>query len=501
MRRAPALAVGLLLAAPLLALLVHGRRGVSLELLGHLGRTVLPAQAGWSLLVSAGAVLLGALLAGGGLLCGLFAFPGRAVLQRLLLVPLLLPAWFLAAMYREVYRWDGAAGLVAVLGIATAPLFHLFGLAALRNLPQRYAELLRSLGLGSPARLARVLMPLCLPALGAAAALGALLAWADTAGARTMAVPTLAVGLLDQWFGREDASVAVTLGLAVTVLSLAIGWLLLAWLRRRRWQDDARLGEPLRRMPLRGWRALVPWVLSAPQLAAGVLVPGVVIARWTAQRIERVDLRSLGADTARTLLVALGATLLALVLAAVVVHARATGQRAAGAMSLLAFALFAMPPAVLALGALLLLPAGAGAVPAAVASTALPLVAALALRFTGVFVAAIEAAMLRHAREHVALLRVLGRADLSSMAALLRPFLSRPVSAAAALVFLESLKDLVLPLVLQPFGFNTLSTRVFQYAQTQQLRDCAVWVLCLGLIGVYPLFTLARAAEAGSDGR
>jgi iron(III) transport system permease protein len=167
---------------------------------------------------------------------------------------------------------------------------------------------------------------------------------------------------------------------------------------------------------------------------------------------------------------------------------------------MLSFALFALPPSVLALAMLLVFPARVDkAVTTMIAATALPLAAGLGLRFCGVFVAAAQATLQRQAHQHLALLRALGRTDLTSFVSLMRTFLVRPVSAAAAFVLLESLQDLALPLVLQPFGFNTMSTRVFQYAQTQQVRDCAVWVLCLALVGIYPLFTLARIGESTPD--
>ncbi len=107
--------------------------------------------------------------------------------------------------------------------------------------------------------------------------------------------------------------------------------------------------------------------------------------------------------------------------------------------------------------------------------------------------------MLRVARAHGELLRVLGRTDFVSYVRLFRPFIIGPMSAVACLVFLASLQDLSISQVLQPFGFTTISTRVYQYAQSQRIPDCAVWVLCQALVGVYPLGLLARWAERAQD--
>lgn len=492
-----------ILAAPFVALLSSAAIRRTPALLGHLLLTVLPMQLGYSLVAAAGGTLLAALLAAGGLSCALFEFPGRSVLQKTLLLPWLVPGWFLAVMLRELLGMQGVLGLVLVVGISSAPLAQLFGSAALRSLPGRYTDVLRLLGRDSPLRLLRTLLPLAAPALAAAALIVSLIAWTDVASARTMAVPTLTVGMLDQWFGREDTSLGAALGLVLASISVPLGFLLWWGMRRTGWRDDARLAaRPPGRTPLKGYQAALPWLLSIPQLIAGVLVPGAIIALWTSQRLERVNLSFLGSDIYRSLLVAFAATGLAALIAMPVVHASALSKAslAGKVASLLGFALFAMPPSVLALAMLLTFPSKADrGITTVLSATALPLVAGLGLRFCGVFVAAALATLRRQAHQHVALLRVLGRADLGSFLDLLRSFLVRPVAAAAAFVFLESLQDLALPLVLQPFGFNTMSTRVFQYAQTQQVRDCAVWVLCLGLVGIYPLFTLARMGESSPD--
>ena len=143
------------------------------------------------------------------------------------------------------------------------------------------------------------------------------------------------------------------------------------------------------------------------------------------------------------------------------------------------------------------IPSGGREGPAAILhGTLLPLVAALGVHFTAVFVGAGQAALLRHGRDHLAVLaahRV--TTACSSFVPLLRPFLARPAAAAAAFVFLECLKDVPLTTVLAPFGFQSISARVFQFALTERTHDCAVWMLCLALIGVYPLLTLARLGD------
>jgi len=501
-RAAPLLAALTVLALPTVTLVVKGARATSVGLLVHLLRTVLPPQVAQGVLAAAGAALVGAALSAGGLGAAIFDFPGRVALDRALFAPLLLPTWFLAVVYRETFEARGVAWLALVLGVGAAPLFHLLGGAALRALPGAYLDVLRLGGRGRGGSLVRYLVPLAFPALGAAAALTALLAWSDAPSARVLAVPTPAVGMLDQWSAREDASTGALLGLAVAASGLLAGWALLSALARLPWQDDARLGiAPARRVRLRGAWGAVPWVLAAPQIALGIIVPARAIAAWSAERIERVDLATLGGDAGRTLLLASLATLLAAALALPILHAQAFvwgGARrgaaiAAGGLALLSFAL---PTTVLGVAVLWMVPSGRREGPGTILhGTVLPLVMALSVHLSAVFVGAGRAALLRHGRGHLEVLRLTGHDRLSSFVALLRPFLAPPAAAAAAFVFLECLKDVDLTVMLSPFGFQSISARVFQFALTNRARDCAVWMLCLALIGVYPLMTLARLGD------
>jgi iron(III) transport system permease protein len=489
--------------APLAALVVVGVPRSLDELLLHLAATVLPAQLASSLATSAGAVLAGAALASGGVLCGLFEFAGRRLLQRVLLTPLLLPAWYLAILYQHSLGITGPVALAVVLGIGTAPLFQLLITAALRTVPSQYLEVLQQSGRGGPWGVFRNLAPFALPALAASSVLAFLLAWADEASARTFAVPTLTVGLYDQWFGRQDDAAGAPIAIVLLVLSLIPAFGLWAALTRGGFRDSVRLQRRVMdRVRLRGAAAAVPWLLSAPQLAAGVIYPASVVLTWSIDRIDRVRLATIGLDLLHTVLLAAGGTVVAAALALVVLRHQvaAHAPRLAGATARIVLTTFAVPPIVLALAFLWLLPeSGEGAWASWLNATPVPLTASVGLRFCAVFVIVGQAALLRVARPHVDVARITGRTDFVSFVRLFAPFVAAPLAAAACFVFLESLQDISLSLVLQPFGFTTISGRLFQYAQTQRIPEGAPWVLCQALVGVYPLSLLARLAETAHD--
>ncbi len=62
--------------------------------------------------------------------------------------------------------------------------------------------------------------------------------------------------------------------------------------------------------------------------------------------------------------------------------------------------------------------------------------------------------------------------------------LLRPATAGALLlIFLETLKELPMTLILRPFNFQTLSTVIYQYASDESLELAAPSVLAVAVLG------------------
>lgn len=501
---ARALLLLLVCATPLAALVVRALPGLGDPQLVHLATTVLPAEVGASLAVSLLAVVLAALFSAGGVLGALFDFPGRVVLTRLTLLPLLVPPWFLAVIYGHVHGVSGELALAAVMGLCGAPLFQLLVTASQRTVPAPFLESLRQLGHGSPVAILGHLLPLSAPTAAAAAAVTFLLALGDAAGARALGVPTLTVGLYDHWFGRHSDAAGAPLALLLVLLAVLPALALLAALARRGFRLAPRLARrPMTRVPLHGAAGLLPWLLAAPLLAGGVLYPGWLIARWTVDRVDRVRLSTLGLDVAQSLGLALAVAAVAALLGLAVLRRGVAdaAPRISAVTGRVLLATFAIPPVVLGMAFLWLLPEGESTPWAPwLNRTVLPLVAALGLRYGAVFLVMGQAALARIPRAYSDLLRATGRTGAVSVVTLLRPFVAGAAGAAAALVVLAALQDLSLTLLLQPFGLDTVSSRLYQYAATQRIPEAGIWVLCLALVGVYPLMRLSRLVETAADG-
>ena len=54
------------------------------------------------------------------------------------------------------------------------------------------------------------------------------------------------------------------------------------------------------------------------------------------------------------------------------------------------------------------------------------------------------------------------------------------------------MKELPLTLMLQPFNFSTLATRIYEYASEERLNECSLWSVAIVLVGIVPVVILSR---------
>ena len=72
------------------------------------------------------------------------------------------------------------------------------------------------------------------------------------------------------------------------------------------------------------------------------------------------------------------------------------------------------------------------------------------------------------------------------------PLLRNPLVASGLFVFVDTMKELPLTLILRPFDFETLSTRTFDLAKQAQIPESSVPALCIILVSLLPVIWLNR---------
>ena len=128
-----------------------------------------------------------------------------------------------------------------------------------------------------------------------------------------------------------------------------------------------------------------------------------------------------------------------------------------------------------------------------ITGTAAAIVLAYVVRFFGIAQGAVDTAFGRISPSLPMAARSLGRSAGGVLGAVYLPMMRGSVGTALLIVFVDCVKELPATLLLRPFNFNTLSTRVYELASLERLSEAAPAALVVMAMGLLAVALLARA--------
>ena len=389
----------------------------------------------------------------------------------------------------------GLPGAVFVITLYTYPYVFLTTRAALRSFDTTLIEAARTLNHGRIAAFRRVTLPVIRPAVAAGALLTALYAVSDFGTPAIMRLPVFTRQIYVEYnaFGRDYAALLSLQLLAVVLLVLALEWLVRA--DRTTAGDDA--GQTDERIRLGRWR-WVATLVPATVVGFALAVPLWILSLWLvrAEAGRRPSMAFEWVQVLNSVSVAAAAAVVAALAAIPIAYFAATSDSPLSTLFERAtYVGFAVPGIVLALA---LVSFGTGYLPWIYQTLPL-LVFAYVVRFLPQAVGSSRASILGVDPRLVEASRALGESSLGSFRRVTFPLTRSGIVAGAALVFLTTMKELPVTLVLRPSGFETIVTQIWR-AQATALYQYAVvpTLLLLVISGLSMVVILAgESAEGG----
>jgi iron(III) transport system permease protein len=505
----------------------------------HLVSTVLPGSLSRTLLLSGGvAAVTFAIGTATAWLVTMYRFPGREVLDRLLVLPLAVPTYIIAYCYVELFEYAGPVqmhlrtafgftsaadywfphvrslgGAIFVLSAVLYPYVYLTARASFAQQSVCVLEVARTLGRSPLATFASVALPLARPAIAAGVALVIMECLNELGAVQYLGVDTLSASIFATWMQRSNLGGAAQLAAVMLVL---IAGLLAAERAARGGARSHHTTGRYRAIPFQeiaGWRGIVAVGLASLPFVFGFVVPVLVIAQDAATHTEGALSSGFLPAAGNTLVLAIIAAAAAVAIALTLGYARRVAGtrfiRSAGHITSLGYA---VPGTVLAIGLLIPLAGIDNHVDGFMRSTfgistglllsgsLFAITLAYVIRFLAVALAPIEAGLDRVSPSLDAAARTLGESALSVLWRVHLPLLMAPLGAAALLVFVDCMKELPATLLLRPFNFETLATHVYSLASIEQLEQASLGALTIVLAGLVPVLLLHEAIAGGRPG-
>ncbi len=528
-----AAAIAMLVLLPILAVVWIAFHPVE-NIWPHLLSTTLPRYLSNSLLLMAAVGLVSAMVGtGAAWLLTMYRFPGARWFQGLLLLPLAIPAYVGAyalvdfleyagpvqTALRSVFGWQNARdywfpeirsriGAVVVLSAALYPYVFLLARAAFREQSGGTYEVAQALGAGPWGRFLRVGLPLARPAIAAGMAIVMMETVSDFGTVDFFAVQTLTTGIFSVWLESNNAGGAAQIAGVVLLLVLALVGLEKASRRRQKFHNAARHHRPILPVQLSGGRAWIATGLCLIPFAVGFLLPGGVILRHALENAGRWQDPALLRAFGNTLLVGGWAAVLTMLAALFLVYGvRLTRSRLPRLLLPFTTIGYAAPGAVLAVGVLIPLAALdhtlADTIQAltgmdiglVLTGSAFAIIYAYCVRFFAIAQGAVDSAMGRISPSLPMAARSLGRTATGTLREVYVPLIRGSVATGLLLVFVDSVKELPATLLLRPFNFNTLSTRVYDAASLENIGEAAPAAVLVILVGLIAVFLVTRSSR------
>lgn len=481
--------------------------------------------------VGLGAFVLGTALAW---LVVHYQFPGRAVFEWALMLPLAVPAYVIGFVFLGLFDFAGpvqtalrelfgpglrlpdlrsAWGVTLVMILVFYPYVYALARTAFLEQAPATLETARALGRSRFRAFIEVTLPMARPSLVAGVSLALMEALADFGTVATFGYRTLTEAIYRVWHGMFDRIAATQL--AAVLLGFAFLLLLVErGLRgRARFTQVRNHGHQLQPVRLVGPRAA-----AATGLCVGVLVlafglPVGQLLVWAADTVSRTGLaRDFAMQLENSLWLAAVTAAAACAMAVVLAYAmRLHPSRSVTLSARFAAMGYALPGAVIAVGVLLpmarldhiladalqrSLGVHAGLL---LTGSAVGLVFAYLVRFLAVSFQTVEASLTKIPRNLDEAARSLGIGTGRTLRQVHLPLIHRGLLAALALVFVDVVKEMPATLLLRPFGLNTLAVGVWQRTAESLWEEAALPALAIVVAGVVPVVLAMR--WIGRDGR
>jgi iron(III) transport system permease protein len=477
--------------------------------------------------VSAGSALLGVSLAWFTAVC---EFPGRKFFSWALLLPLAIPAYVTAFVALGLFDYIGPVqtalrawlgpdlfwfpdirsrlGVIIVMVLAFYPYVYLLARNAFLTQGKRSLEAAQSLGFNRTQGFFKLALPMARPWIAGGTMLALMETLADFGTVAVFNYDTFTTAIYKAWFAMFSLTAASQLASLLIVIVFAV-IIVEQQFRSRMRYAETRQSAKAAPIPLTGWRAWLVSGLASGTLFFAFLLPVMQLGIWAAGVVERdFDQRYLEFLWHSLLLSAFAALLTCAVALLMVYAARRYPDSATRGAVRISTIGYALPGAVLAVGifipiawldswlsemAMQLFHIETGLL---IQGTLVTMLIAYMTRFLAVSHSPIDSAMQRVTGSIDEAAMGLGLSGWATLCRVHLPILKGGIFTAAALVFVDVMKEMPITLMTRPFGWDTLAVRIFEMTTEGQWEQAALPAVTLVLAGLLPLIFFMRQTES-----
>jgi iron(III) transport system permease protein len=517
--------IALVTLSPVLFILVSGFQADH-EIWTHLRQYVLPGLLKNTAVLVAGVIfttaLLGVSLAW---LTSFYEFAGRRWFERLLLLPLAIPAYVMAFIYTGLLDFSGpvqtflreylpglapafpeirsAWGVIMVISLAIFPYVFLMASSGFRSMGRSMIEASQSLNAGRMFTLFRVTIPMARPWIFGGLILVFMETLADFGAVSVFNYDTFTTGVYKAWYGFFSINSASQLASILVVIVLVI-FLAESYFRRKQQFFNTGHHRSMPRTQLNRKHTVLAVGYCCLILCLAFVIPVAQLAAWT---LESFGIE-MGSHYIRLLAntFALGGmgTCFTMIVAVILAYAgRTTRDMKTGMAAKMSLSGYALPGTVLAVGMINVIAwvdnglvaslnfAGFGITSGILKGSLFLLPLCYMIRFLTAGYNPVHSNMTRLTPSMDEAARLMKVKGLGLLTKVHLPLIRRGIITGSILVLVEIIKEMPVTLMLRPFGWDTLAVKIFELTSEGEWERAALPALTLVIAGMIPIVFLS----------
>ena len=523
------------LCLPIIALFFIALGG-DFESFSHIATTVMPAATKTTILLLLGVGLLTAVIGTiTAWLVSYYEFPMRNILQWMLMLPLAVPTYISAYAFVEFFSYTGElqtlvrtiggfsspreywfpdfrslSGTIIVMSLVLFPYVYLSVRMIFQFQGSNILDTARILGATRWRLFSKIILPLVRPAIILGVTLALMETLNDIGAVEHMGTQTLTFSIFSVWLNQSDLAGAAQI--ALFLLVIVVGLIMLEnWSRGGRKFHDTKANATKRiitRKHLRGSSKYIAILSCLLPVLMGFGLPIYVLGKYALANLEGAYSSELFDAFITSIVFGLIAALIAVAIALFLTYAmRISNKPALNNAVKIASLGYAVPGTLIALGVFLPLATFDNQLDSVLRSTfgissgllltgsGFALIFAYVVRFMAMAAGSLTNGFNKLSPNIDMAARSLGRTRAQVLKTILLPIMRPAIIGAGLLVFIEVIKELSATIMLRPFGVNTLSTHVYDYASQARVEDAAIACLLIITAGAVPVVLLLRIGD------
>ncbi|MGL9717958.1 MAG: ABC transporter permease [Wolbachia sp.] len=451
-----------------------------------------------------------------------FSFPGSRIFEVALFFPISIPGYIVSFVYvnalefsgptqsllREIFHWNkgdywfpeikSLGGGILVMGFSLYPYVYILVRSSLKNVSNS-VTIASTLGFSSLQSLFSVIIPSIRPSIIAGLSLVLMEVITDFGTPQFLAIDTFTTGIYRTWFLLHDKYSATVLAVAELVFIVIL--ITIEKILQKRGISYSAINTNSDYHNKRNIRDTIPLIFAYTMcvlpLLIGFVLPIIPLIYWSVEKgffIYEARFYNIIANSVGLSFI----TALISISIAIVIGYTARKNKAVNNIARLISLGYAIPNAIIAISIIIFLSKISSFVTQYIVEISLigtigALIYSYLFRFFAISFKAIESGLKKTPNEIEWTAYTMGHGPISTCLNVHIPLIKKSIMSGFLLVFMDTIKELTATLIIRPFNFETISTRIYELVSDERYREAApfsLMIVIIGLISTMILFKL-----------